>query len=49
METALAKKYCVVGSKTPFNSFNGGIRQEITKKGEDSRFVWVERGYFAAR
>jgi hypothetical protein len=48
METALAKQYCVVGGKTPFNTFNGGIRNEIIKKGKESRFVWVDKGYFAA-
>ena len=46
METALARKYCVVTSKTPFNTFNGGIRNEIIKKGEDSRFVWMDKGLF---
>ena len=49
METALARKYCMVGGKTPFNTFNGGIRTEITKKGKESRFVWVDKGMFAAR
>ena len=49
METALARKYCVVGGKTPFNTFNGGIRTEITKKGTESRFVWIDKGLFAAR
>ena len=49
MEAALARNYCVVGGKTPFNTFNGGIRQEIIKKGEASRFVWVDKGQFAAR
>ena len=49
METALARKYCVIGGKTPFNTVNGGIRTEITKKGENSRFVWVDKGTFAAR
>jgi hypothetical protein len=49
METALARKYCKVGGKTPFNTFNGGIRSEIAKKGKASRFVWVDKGQFAAR
>jgi len=49
METALARQYCVVGGKTPFNTFNGGIRTEISKKGNESRFVWVDKGLFAAR
>jgi lipoprotein-anchoring transpeptidase ErfK/SrfK len=49
METALERNYCVVCSKTPFNTFNGGIRMEITKKGKDSRFVWVDKGLFDAR
>jgi len=49
METALARKYCLVSGKTPFNTFNGGIRMEITKKGNDARFVWVDKGMFAAR
>ena len=46
MDTALAKDYCVVTSKTPFNTFNGGIRNEIIKKGEAARFVWVDKGLF---
>jgi lipoprotein-anchoring transpeptidase ErfK/SrfK len=46
METATRKNYCVVTSKTPFNTFNGGIRNEIIKKGEASRFVWVDKGLF---
>jgi hypothetical protein len=49
MEAALARQYCVVGGKTPFNTFNGGIRNEIAKKGKKSRFVWVDKGQFAAR
>ena len=49
MEAALAKGYCKVGGKTPFNSFNGGIRSEITKKGKESRFKRVDKGLFAAR
>ena len=49
METALAKGYCKVGGKTPFNTFNGGIRSDITKKGNESRFKRVDKGLFAAR
>ena len=49
MATALARNYCIVGGKTPFNTFNGGIRMEIAKKGKASRFVWVAKGQFAAR
>ncbi len=49
MEAALERNYCKVGGKTPFNTFNGGIRKEITKKGNDSRFVWAGKGLFAAR
>ena len=49
METALAKGYCKVGGLTPFNTFNGGIRSEITRKGDESRFKRVDKGLFAAR
>ena len=49
MEAALAKNYCVLNGKTIFNTFNGGIRKEIKAKGDQSRFMWVERGLFAAR
>ena len=49
LETALAKKYCDIGGKTPFNTINGGIRKEIKVKGEASRFVWAGPGLFAAR
>ena len=49
METALAKGYCKVGGKTPFCTFNGGMRSEITRKGDESRFKRVDKGLFAAR
>jgi len=49
METALAKGYCKVGGLTPFCTFNGGIRSEITRKGDESRFKRVDKGLFAAR
>ncbi len=49
LETALVKQYCDIGGKTPFNTINGGIRKEITHKGEASRFVWVSAGLFATR
>ena len=49
LETALAKNYCDIGGKTPFNTINGGIRKEISKKGDQSRFERVGPGLFAAR
>ena len=49
MEAALATGYCKVGGKTPFNTFNGGIRSDITKKGKESRFKRVDKGLFAVR
>ena len=49
METALSKNYCVLNGKTIFNTFNGGIRKEISKKGDQSRFERVGPGLFAAR
>ncbi|HBT77629.1 MAG TPA: hypothetical protein DEB39_12070 [Planctomycetaceae bacterium] len=49
LETALAKNYCNIDGRTPFNTINGGIRKEIKHKGEASRFVWAGPGLFAAR
>lgn len=49
MKIALEKQYCKVGGKTPFNTFNGGIRGEIIKKGSKSRFERIGKGLFAAR
>lgn len=49
LETALARKYCDIAGKTPFNTINGGIRKEIKAKGDQSRFERVGPGLFAAR
>ncbi len=49
METAIGKGYCELHGKTPFCTFNGGIQKEVKTKGDNSRFVWVDKGLFAAR